>query len=115
MRIDCHLQHDNRIEGVLSDHHAASSYGQPVLVIDGQAYGPGDGVRGWLPYLEVVPDNCPAHEQAEGIFDALLCVDCQSIHEATYAARDRWNAAVAQAWPLDKALRYDKEWQAAKA
>lgn len=28
--------------GQLTTDHAASSYGQPVAVIDGQAYGPGD-------------------------------------------------------------------------
>lgn len=29
-------------QGVLTDEHAQSSYGLPVLVIDGEAYGPGD-------------------------------------------------------------------------
>ena len=29
---------------VLTTEHAASSYGQPVLVVDGVAYGPGDSV-----------------------------------------------------------------------
>lgn len=28
--------------GTMTTEHAASSYGLPVLVIDGQAYGPGD-------------------------------------------------------------------------
>ena len=30
------------ITGRLTTDHAASSYGQPVLVLDGEAYGPGD-------------------------------------------------------------------------
>ncbi|MEA3400600.1 MAG: hypothetical protein U9R79_05075 [Armatimonadota bacterium] len=30
------------LEAVLSTEHAASSYGQPVLVIEGEAYGPAD-------------------------------------------------------------------------
>lgn len=29
-------------EAQLTTEHAASSYGQPVLVIDGEAFGPGD-------------------------------------------------------------------------
>jgi hypothetical protein len=31
---------------VLTTNHVASSYGQPVLVIDGHAYGPGDMLAG---------------------------------------------------------------------
>ena len=35
-------------EGTLTTDHAASSYGQPVLVYEGTAYGPGDVIaRGW--------------------------------------------------------------------
>lgn len=30
--------------GVLTTDHPASSYGQPVAVVDGQVYGPGDGL-----------------------------------------------------------------------
>ena len=33
----------NRV-GVLTTDHASSSYGQPVLLIDGVAYGPGDTI-----------------------------------------------------------------------
>ena len=31
---------------ILTTDHAASSYGQPVLIIDGQAYGPADNFYG---------------------------------------------------------------------
>ena len=34
-------------EGVLSTDHAASSYGQPVLIINGTVYGPGDRYTGY--------------------------------------------------------------------
>lgn len=35
--------------GMLTDEHAASSYGQPVIVIAGRAYGPGDLAKDcWL-------------------------------------------------------------------
>ncbi len=40
----------------LSDEHAASSYGQPVLIVGGRSYGPGDEIEpaaddelAWLP------------------------------------------------------------------
>lgn len=35
---------DGGVTADLTTEHAASSYGRPVLVIDGQAYGPGDPV-----------------------------------------------------------------------
>ena len=38
-------------EARLTTDHAASSYGQPVLVLDGDAFGPGDLLEnpdGWL-------------------------------------------------------------------
>jgi len=33
---------DELTELTLTTEHASSSYGRPVLVVDGQAYGPGD-------------------------------------------------------------------------
>jgi hypothetical protein len=47
-------------EGVLTDAHAACSYGQPVVVIDGVPHGPGDlgGELLSLHYgLSLVPDG----------------------------------------------------------
>ena len=37
-----HASRVNPVPGTLTTDHPASSYGQPVLVIGGQAYGPGD-------------------------------------------------------------------------
>lgn len=34
-------------DGILTDEHSASSYGQPVLVYEGRAYGPADIVHTW--------------------------------------------------------------------
>lgn len=40
-------------EGLLTDEHAASSYGQPILVVAGRAYGPGDlPATDWLAVLD---------------------------------------------------------------
>jgi len=36
--------HSSAGPGWLTTEHVASSYGQPVLVLDGQAYGPGDEI-----------------------------------------------------------------------
>ncbi len=50
---------------LLTTEHAASSYGQPVLVIDGQVYGPGDIVGGntlasaWVMVLRNM-EGCPS-------------------------------------------------------
>ncbi|MDP9115000.1 MAG: hypothetical protein M3O20_15140 [Acidobacteriota bacterium] len=33
------------IDAALTTDHAASSYGQPVLIVDGEAYGPADWTR----------------------------------------------------------------------
>lgn len=46
MKITARLQHDASVSATLTDEHTASSYGQPVLVIDGRAYGPGDAYDG---------------------------------------------------------------------
>lgn len=39
-----------KYSGVLTTEHAASSYGQPILLVDGQPYGPGD-----LPGTVMIP------------------------------------------------------------
>ena len=50
-------------EAVLTDEHAAASYGLPVLVVDGVAHGPAD-LPGH-PYLYGVPEElCPWAEAA---------------------------------------------------
>jgi hypothetical protein len=38
-------------QGVLTTDHPSSSYNQPVLVINGTAYGQGDKINGHLPYV----------------------------------------------------------------
>lgn len=38
---------DDIADGVLTDEHATASYGQPVLVVGGIAYGPGDVPSCW--------------------------------------------------------------------
>ncbi len=43
MRLTCEIS-DLGAEGILTTDHALSSYGQPVLVVDGSAYGSGDVV-----------------------------------------------------------------------
>lgn len=53
---------ENGREGLLSNEHASSSYGQPVMVLDGIAYGPGDREVG-----EIVK-NLTTHP--EGVFTA---------------------------------------------
>ncbi len=40
------LNHKAYCSGELTTDHAASSYGQPVFVLDGKAYGPADLVHG---------------------------------------------------------------------
>jgi hypothetical protein len=45
----------------ITNEHSASSYGQPVLVIDGQAYGPGD----------LVPDDLGIPATARAMIEAL--------------------------------------------
>lgn len=66
--MDIPVIHTDLGTGVLTTDHAASSYGQPVLVVDGRAYGPNDtvavpdGFRSidrplWVGYLHRVPDR----------------------------------------------------------
>jgi hypothetical protein len=40
-----------KLRGLLTTEHAASSYGQPVLVIKGHAYGPSDEPHTYAPYV----------------------------------------------------------------
>ena len=42
-----------KMDGILTTEHSASCYGQPVLVIDGEAYGPCD----YLPAKEQAPPD----------------------------------------------------------
>jgi nucleoside-diphosphate-sugar epimerase len=44
-------------EGVLSDEHAASSYGNPVLLFAGNVYGPGDKPSWVLSRVAQAPRN----------------------------------------------------------
>jgi len=48
LTVNIHLPTDARIPGELSTEHALSSYGRPVLLIEGQPYGLGDSFDpGW--------------------------------------------------------------------
>jgi hypothetical protein len=46
-------EHTDEVAAELTDEHAASSYGQPVMVVAGEVYGAGDLVR--LPSGGLVP------------------------------------------------------------
>jgi hypothetical protein len=75
---------------ILSDEHAASSYGQPVLVWRGQAYGPGDSIPSR--YISD-SDIGPLREQGESAF-------CYALPDASEADRNRiteWNYGVRSA------------------
>jgi disulfide oxidoreductase YuzD len=52
----------NRHEANLTTAHGQNSYGQPVLVIDGDAYGPGD-IQGWE-IVEASDEEWDAFRQA---------------------------------------------------
>jgi hypothetical protein len=72
---------------ILSDEHAASCYGQPVLVWRGQAYGPGDSIPSR--YISD-SDIGPLCEHGESGF-------CYALPDASEAERDRvseWNYRV---------------------
>ena len=53
------------VDGLLTDEHSASSYGLPVLVIDGVPYGPRDQYDGW-PISRLLIDA----DAGEEVFDA---------------------------------------------
>lgn len=48
-----------RENAILTDEHATSSYGVPVLVVDGQAYGPADSCFRGLSMVIRTPMACP--------------------------------------------------------
>ena len=87
------LQHVAKI-GILTTDHAASSYGQPVLIVDGITYGPGD-------IIDSHPLAIWPPEAAVDVADVFAALLAEGAYEARVAARrdaDRWNLQVAQAY-----------------
>lgn len=96
--------------GVLSDEHAACSYGQPVLVIDGVATGPGDGHGPRWAYIRTaggVGETAKIDIEAELATPISIlmadyfgddAVEIRRAAEAQSALIKRWNAAVTRIW-----------------
>lgn len=72
---------DTPLTGTLTTEHAASSYGQPVLVINGTAFGRGDSypnggygkTLGEMTLVALLPDDADplAYEQPESVNAAI--------------------------------------------
>lgn len=106
MRYYSSLQHSPRTKVILTDDHAASSYGEPILVIGGQAYGPGDVYRDAevdVSFLYLGPAECDEMRALDaevgGWFGAALDMGpagmrYHDLSRAALAAVEAWNARV---------------------
>jgi len=65
-------------KAVLTTHHAASSYGQPVLVMDGQVRGPGDIPDEWQIGMQPMEGSIYPHADA-----AAMLTQFESIRHPT--------------------------------
>ena len=79
------LRHEGQPEGILTDEHSASSYGIPVLVYDGQAYGPGDTLAVMVGECDDEPVSGPVHD----ILTAYVAED-DAIDEAVGLVHHPW-------------------------
>lgn len=61
--------------GTLTTDHATSSYGIPVLLIDGVPHGPADRVRGLNEFFVEVPDARTAREALEAYSSRAVTTD----------------------------------------
>ena len=73
------------MEATLTTDHSASSYGQPVLVIDGVAYGPADRIYPLLSAVVVVPNPVPEWRKPE-VEDVIAA----AISAGYQIERERW-------------------------
>lgn len=63
--MDIHTSHNGK-EGRLTTEHASSSYGIPVLVMDGQAYGPADLLPYWPEMAMAAAEYVAGWAETEG-------------------------------------------------
>lgn len=69
---------------IVTDEHTASSYGIPVVVVDGVAYGDNDLVDDFATGLEMKKQTADLNKESKEIFD--FCVKGTSLatHEESY-------------------------------
>ena len=92
------------VQGELTIDHAASSCGNPVLVIDGVAYGPAD--REWPPYVQNATPPEDVGKGAEQVLAGQFDEGAIARRRQGQALADQWNTSVQAEHPRASALSF---------
>ena len=69
---------------IVTDEHGASSYGIPVVLVDGVAYGDNDNIDGFVTGLDIKKQTADLNKDSADIFN--FCIKGTGLlnHEETY-------------------------------